>query len=713
MNYPRRCVKCGNGFLASYKSRKYCDRCNSKNDHRVRTARRAIHDTQFIGIDGEGVNRPDGSHEYVLLSVGNRSLYNTDGSRITFYDIFPFLWECFLNEPNAAYVGFYLGYDFTCWLRDLPANRAEMLLTEKGIAKRRRTKSGNNHLPFPVRHREWCFDILPMKRLRLWHEDSELRMYICDTGSYFQTSFLNAIAPENWADEPIVSEAEFKTIEIGKKERGGEAIPHGTPIDPVMIEYNVLENDVLSRLMRQYNKGLVDIGVRLRKDQWFGPGQAAQAWLKGINAPKREEFEDSTDIAIRKALRSSYYGGWFEICAHGHVLGSSYGFDINSAYPFIQSGLPCAIHGKWIEGNANGSELSQLPTKSRWTLAHCTVRGSNNHIGAMPHRLSTGHILRPQISRGWYWKFELEAAKKAGLIDTIEVDEWLSYDPCDCPPPFRDLANLYLDRLRVGKNTISGKARRLIYNSTYGKTAQSIGMARYANPFYASAITAECRARILEAIATHPLGASDVLMVATDGLVFRHNHTSLNPLSDKDLGAWSSNIHQNLTLFMPGVYWDDQTREKVRLGNAPTLKSRGVNARALASQIATIDAAFSNPFSGEGHPQFDIPLSFSIISPKQALARGQWHLCGQVDHDTHPDEERRPKRHISSDPTMKRVPALYLDGNLIRSACYTTAFGNLESMPYSKTFGDDEQKLLDEALTPDGTIEMLLPGMLK
>ena len=689
---PSTCSKCGTRFIATDTRQKTCSDCRAS---RIRN--NWNQETQFIGIDGEGVTRPDGTHEYILLSVGNRSLYHPTGDRLSFYDIIPFLWQCFLENPFSAYVGFYLGYDFTMWLRDLPQNRAHMLLSEQGIQLRQRTKSGENHLPFPVEHKGYLFDILPMKRLRLWKDGSDKRMYICDTGSFFQTSFLNAIHPDRWPDGPILTADEYKKIETGKSERGRDVVKWGSPIDPEMIEYNVLENDILGRLMKRYNEGLHNVGIRLSRDKWFGPGQAAQKWLANIKAPTREEFENVTNREIRRKLRYSYYGGWFEIFAHGHIPGTSYAYDINSAYPDIQSKLPCCLHGTWT------TDVSEhtCPIDAPYTLVNALVEGSHQYMGGAPHRLRTGHILRPNKTQGWYWAHELQAAKRAGLIDSFAVYEWINYEPCLCQPPFRSERQLYEDRLRVGKNTISGKARRLVYNSAYGKTAQSIGIAKYANPFYASLITSMCRTRILDAIATHPIGANDVLMVATDGICFRSQHTNLM-LSDTTLGEWSSSTHENLCLFMPGIYWDDNTRNKLRDGQHPSLKSRGIPAKALAEKILEIDTLFADPYSGKGFPTIRLPIGFSLVSPKQALARGKWNTCGEVTF-WNPVSNSGPSRTIDSDPYMKRAPGLELIDGILRSYCYSQA-PELKSTPYNKTFGDKEQ---EEIFTPDGTIDLL------
>lgn len=699
------CCECGTRFVSPYQ-RKYCDNCRS---HRNRTTNRRIHNVSFVGVDGEGVNRPDGTHEYILLSVGNDSLYYPDGRGLTFYDIMPFLWNRFLENPDLTYVGFYLGYDFTMWLRDLPENRARTLLTSEGIASRSRTKSGGNHLPFPVEHRGWHFDILGMKRFRLWYGNDSRRMYICDAGSYFQSSFLKVIDPdpENWPSEggvvgAPVSEMEYKKIMLGKSERG-EVLDYGSPVPSEMIEYNVLENDVLARVMKQYNRGLVDIDVRLKRDQWFGPGQAAQKWMFNVKAPKRESFSEKTNIDIRNILRNSYYGGWFEIFAHGHILGTSWSYDINSAYPFIQSNLPCCLHGKWTKGIGHEDGIMDRP----YCLVHCTINSHNSHMGPAPFRLPNNTILRPGKVKGWYWAHEIREASKAGLVTNIDIEEWLDYDPCNCPPPFRDLATLYNERLSVGKNTIRGKSRKLVYNSAYGKTAQSLGTAKYANPFYASFITSYCRTQILNAIATHPKGVNDVLMVATDSVSFKSRHTNLTSIDNEKLGSWSEEPNENLTLFMPGIYWDDRTREKLRNGSHPSLKSRGIPARFLANKIFEIDDMFADNdyiFGGYGWPKIELPIKFSIISPKQALAWNRWHDCGRIEFDK--------TRIIDSDPYLKRSGAYMDSDRIIRSYCYPEA-PFPESTPYNKTFGDEQLLMLQQDMTPDGIVEMLLSEALE
>lgn len=639
-------------------------------------------------MDGEGVTREDGTHDYVLFSCGEESLVNPDGSRLEWHQVFAFLYGEFEKRPDAAYVGFFLGYDFTQWLRTLSENRARMLFDKEGIAARKRTGSGGNPIPFPVlardpSGREWQFDILGAKRFKLRPADASRWMFVCDTGPFWQTSFVKAVDPKSWETAPVCTPEEYATIVEGKARRSTAGF------DDDMIRYNLTENRVLSRLTARLNEGFTAAGLRLRRDQWMGPGQAAQAWLKLIEAPTAVEIRDTVPRWALDAAQHSYFGGWFEIMAHGHVPGETYEYDINSAYPAVIASLPCLLHGVWTKGTG-----APPVGRSRYTLLLCEMWGSDRRSGVHPHRVPSGRILRPAFSRGWAWAHELDAAKEAGLIDGVNPLEWATYEPCDCPPPMRAIADLYQRRLEIGKNSVEGKALKLVYNSAYGKFAQSIGSPKYANPVYASLITAGCRTQILRAIATHPDRSDGVVMVATDGVYFRSVHPALD-IDANRLGAWDSTVKSNLTLFMPGVYWADKDRERIAAGQDPSLKSRGIRASDLAKRVHEIDDAFT---LFEDWPTMTLGVSFAMTSCKQALARGKWDTAGDIATDG--------TRTISSRPVGKRGLDVQLEGDLWRTPVMRLPAELEESVPYDRTFGmpPDFDPLGGDSgpVTPDG-----------
>lgn len=687
--------------------------------------------TQFRAIDGEGM-MVDGEHLYVLLAVGQDQISDPAGLHID--QILEFIYDHY--EPRTAYVGFFLGYDFTQWIKTLPESRARMLLTKEGIASRNRTgktKGDHKHLPpHPVNYGPWQFDMLGGKRFKLRKRDCICKlsvcehkkgpwMYVCDVGGYFQTSFLNVINPKKWP-EPIVTQDEYDTLVEGKSRRDVAIL------DDDMRKYNALENAILERVMQEYDKGLGAIGVRLPASKWFGPGQAAQTWMKG-RSPKGEEVYAVMPDWFYEAAKASYYGGWFEIMMHGLVPGVSHEYDVNSAYPAIIANMPCLLHGTYYRGTGRiprdktGGRRLLLLRALVWTQAYDYKR-IRYPIGAMLHRDGAGRISRPMITEGWFWEHELAAAKRAGLVTRIADDrcyEWVSYDPCDCRPPLWEMANLYLQRLRAGKDTPFGKGAKTVYNSGYGKFAQSVGKPIYGNSVYASFITAGCRTKILTAIATHPGGAANVCMVATDAVFFLDRHDGLD-LSDS-LGDWSYEARSNLTLFKPGVYWDDSTREAIRLGDVATFKARGINAKDFSAELGRIDDTFrgwngippSIETMGEksvGWPKVKFAPSFAMTTALQALQRNDWPQAGHVDS---PGKEVTQ----SANPHAKRTDVYYdPERNVYRSqphwfAANSGFFGDpakmvAKSEPYVKRFGMEdpwsEENLSANGIDQDGYV---------
>lgn len=765
MPYTKNCSGCGAEFqTADFRKSKCKKNCNRKRDsvtsNNARKKKQNEHAVEFIAVDGEGINAfdwvqdweedDDGfavevqrrvpSHHYVLLSVGDQTLHS-GGAMLTHREIFPFLYDQYLKNPKAAFVGYFLGYDFSQWFKSLPDTKGWSLLTKEGIARR---QPANPDIPFPwpVRCDDWEFDILANKRFKLrphvprdqWkerivsHRDGTQTitkahphgwMYVCDTGSFFQSSFMSAIDPSGW-EVPIVTDAEYAVLEEGKSNR--DAAVFGDD----MIRYNLLENAVLPRLLEQLNLGFVGDDIRLRKDKWFGPGQAAQIWLGNVGCPTGETIRETVPDWARSAAKESYFGGWFEIMAHGPIPGETFSYDINSAYPATIATLPCLLHGKWRNGERKNGKLNlpRLPDGA-YRLVDASVVGPQDSgkiptvsIGAMMHRQASGGVLRPSQTSGWYWMHEIDAAKRAGLVSKVRIEKYVDYIPCDCSPPLGSIADLYEGRLKVGKNSAFGKAKKLVYNSSYGKLAQSVGSPRFANPIYASLITAGCRSAILEAIATHPDKDKGVVMVATDSVTFYTPHPNLE-IHPTKLGAWDGTTHTNLSLMMPGLYWDDVSRQRVREGKSPKVKSRGVPARDLAKFIDDIDRqwelekvwgrAHDNMVSESMIPRIDIPIAFAMTSAKLAASQNRWEDCGRVIHDG--------VRELSANPFSKRYTVSLnnsvREGGVIVSSVWRRVADEPRSTPYDKAFGEPAEDRLDRGdITQDGDIAMSIRSVI-
>jgi hypothetical protein len=538
-------------------------------------------------------------------------------------------------------------------------------------------------------------------------------MYINDAGPFFQAALMTVIDPSKWV-QPIVTPLEYDQLARGKSLRGVAVL------DDEMKYYNRLENEVGARLLGTLNTGFTAAGIKLNRKQWFGPGQAAQAWMRIDRKLERTtEAVRALPEKIKNALIATYYGGWFEIPCHGIIPGITWEYDLNSAYPAIAARLPCMC-GKWKtgKGKPNGN-LSHnwlyRGIQSPLRLCYVSVSGRSPYLGPLPYRDNHGGVYRPRYTEGWYWASEIDAARRAGLIDNVTYIEWYEYEPCNHPNPLRSLAGLYEGRQRVGKNTPEGKAYKLVYNSCYGKLAQSLGDPVYANPAYASLITSGCRTLVLHAIATHPDKAEAVAMVATDGVYFLSQHPGLDEQLSDQMGDWSRDEKHDLTLFKPGVYWDNHSRELINAGKAPRFKARGINAIDFAKSIADVDAMFdtwSEP-TDIVWPTVKFHSRFSQTSLLQAL---QWtegikqpgkqegryrYLAGQISNGKELEQ--------NSEPAVKRnARALrYDDTNGVWRTEPWDHRGWPASTPYERRFGFDlEMNQWNEFQTPDGSVMM-------
>jgi hypothetical protein len=674
---------------------------NAKHQAYKRTARaQAI--PEFIGVDSEGIGRGK-KHRAVLLGVGQEHYISNDRDKgLHWREVFEFLYVQFERHPKAAFVGFYLSYDFNQWLRTLPQDKARMLLTKAGKAQRMMPPDGTKRRRsmYPVRLDGWEVDMLGFKRLSIrprvctcaeervkCEHDSKPWMHICDAGSFFQMAFAQVTSENMWKDDPdgsVCDPAEWKKLFAGKERRSN------AKLDQEMIEYNALENQLLSRVMTRLAKAFASIGIKLAKDQWYGPGATANVWLRTHGAVKNNELAEFLSDWFLDICRKSYIGGWFEIFSHGLIYGKSWNYDINNAYPYATSKLP-HLCSRCEVSRGRGDPESSSP----YMLVHATVYASGNRIGPVPYRDSKGSILRPAIAKGWYWRAELEASVRAGLIKSIRIEEWADFTPCDHAPPFMEIHQLYNKRLEVGKNSAQGLSIKLNNNSLYGKFAQSAGSAPYNNWFYASYITSVCRTAILDAIATHPGKADSVLMIATDGICFDSPHPSL-PLSKK-LGEWEETEYTDLCLFKPGVYWHREGKEAL-----VKLKSRGVPKKEFQENIIAVELQFrlmhqDGSFPGKtitkiagdlgidefdlhgekGWPFFYVPVSFRMKSCAQALNEGDWERAAVV-------QEKVPILQDSDPQNKRRRPRYNLEKRRIDTIIHDLPLDKIETKYYGE-----------------------------
>jgi hypothetical protein len=373
------------------------------------------------------------------------------------------------------------------------------------------------------------------------------------------------------------------------------------PIEQV-IEYCRLECRFLAILMRDMLVNIQD-AMELRMTRYDGAGAVASAWYtkKGT-----VNYKTPTNLPHDVAL-FGYFGGRFEVGDIGYI-GDAYSYDINSAYPYLISTLPCIAHGHF----EHVSVYDDSPRIAIWRVSSHTTGFKYAPFGfrsdkeyAREAQMPERSILYAHEGQRWAWQSEVKVARQHYGSDAIEIHEgyvWVSdceLHGCD-GTPFKDVPEMYRMR-KILKKAGDGaeKVFKLTLNSLYGKLAQSIGFKiidqtsdyeyhyalidpecdqcnalngahpcgisapKYQSFIWAGLITSGTRAMILDAAMQN---GADVVSFATDGILSR---TPIDILkTGAELGDWEFTLVKELYIFQSGVYVyqkadDSTTKEEI------------------------------------------------------------------------------------------------------------------------------------------------------
>ncbi|HEV2352689.1 MAG TPA: DNA polymerase [Puia sp.] len=610
----------------------------------VKTPRLSPGPKPFGTMDGEGGNIDDPNalfgtvHAYQLLRADEFQISNKEG--LHYSQCFDFISSL---PKNRIWTGYFFDYDVTMMCRGLSEERARRLFDP---TLRINSKTGMAFQTIDVDDK-WDIGYLPHKFFKVRRKEQNYYIEVSDTGTFFQTSFVNTL--RKW---DIATPDELEMIIKGKSMRADF-----TDMDAEIEAYNTLECMLHNKLMETFRDVCTDIGYVPKK--WQGPGHLAAAFLSKHGVPKRDDIPIMNNWKFRELANAAYYGGRAETTVVGNVPGPVYQWDINGAYVAALRHLPCLVHGSWKYVHTR-PDLASIWV-GNVTFAHDAGRLLFN----LPVRRKDGNIFFPRFGGGHYWSWELNAAVKAGTHITGFIDGWVYEKHCDCKP-FDWVDDIYQQRLRIGKSG-KGIILKLGTNSIYGKIAQSIGYAPWANPVWAGLITAYTRAKIITAYRRNP---NDVLMIMTDGIFLRHKP---DLPESKKLGEWELKVHEHMFVIQPGVYFlpDD-------------VKTRG----APHGRIVDAEPQFRETFEKFTH-DFGIPMSVAVpvdnfITMRLALARHKWHTAGTWEHTM---------KEISFDWTNKRQGSGLLretDTGVFRTLPIDSDVSVL-SLPYDRVIGGEMQ----------------------
>lgn len=531
-------------------------------------------------------------------------------------------------KHGVVFVSFAFGYDATQILKGLPhevaykISRREIYGTKKSVAGFEFWK-------------DYAFEYLKGKYLKIWklvpgrspwllkldkdgqpytNANGELARklnstaHICifDAFGFYQESFVRAT--QSLVDKGYVEKSDHDIVAENKK--------HRSKFDNVDFDtikkYCGLELTMLSKALTVLRDGTDKIGIRLSR--WSGAGTAAGELIK---EKKLKEEHYSEDIAIRDIsmqqdrAHHAFFGGRIELIKQGYAKDQRLQiYDIASAYPSACLCLPSMKGGTWIHSGCKpvryveGKQANILSMfHVHWNFPRQGKDGRPIPFFPFPYRtVKRGLILFPSAGNAWLMRDEVLAGidwfktffPKTKIESHMRIEECSLFEPASDAKPYDFLPDMYKWRKALKQqHDITEKVIKLVINSLYGKTAQSIGgnaengtPPSSACPYYASAITAWCRARVLKAALKDPYA---IVSFMTDGICSQRPldlGALLKPEGSRDvhLGDWEWKEVQNGFFLQSGVYAYEKlnkTGKAVRTG-----KSRGFDPKKIDGQTA-------------------------------------------------------------------------------------------------------------------------------
>lgn len=504
--------------------------------------------TPFIAIDGEALGRS--GYHLLAASTGERLANPEQG--LTSEECLGWLLDLKRGHKRGIFVGFALGYDCEHWIHDFGPDLWESIRqTNRGVVTIRGKRYLLEYLP-----RKWFkLGLLP-KHSPDWRDENgkperdHWLVQVYDVFSFFQQSFVSVVGSpatgqaKGWN---VATAEEIAFLTEWKAARGEFKRSEWNDI----IRYNDVECRVLVRLMNRLRQALDDIGIRLKS--WHGPGAVANALLKRYNQARYIPRPIDVPEEVRDALQRAYFGGRFQVFQLGHHP-EIFDYDLSSAYPYATSLLPSAT-GEWTPVEEYQGD------DAPWCLYLCSWDVPLGSIPPFSWRDKNGFIHYPSTGCGWYWSWEVSAARR-GYGNAIRVERgWRLYPEAEGVFGWmNELAAARVAAKQAAKSAegeqrerfqAKERALKLALNSVYGKVIQTVGQFRpYLCPTWAGLITARTRATLLENALLDP---EAVVCFATDGL-FTTRPVAVFP-EGKGLGEWELAAEGvELRLYQSGCY---------------------------------------------------------------------------------------------------------------------------------------------------------------
>jgi hypothetical protein len=281
----------------------------------------------------------------------------------------------------------------------------------------------------------------------------------------------------------------------------------------------------------------------------------------------------------------------------------------------------------------------------------------------LPYRRRSGAIIYPAYGHGWYMRDDVLAMiawlerfvpdypkrpRKEQKETAVVIEKaWLFHAASD-EKPFTVVREFYNERKRIKRENPFDpreKSIKLDIYSIYGQFARYVGEAgkvpATANPWYAAAITAATRRRLMEAGLVDP---HSIVFFATDGIVSMSELTGLARVCKGDddvaLGGWEYCEADGGIFIQAGVY----AYGKVKISRdgkrsiIPVSKLRGATAKNYTSEedgagawlIRETLTRWRAPYSTAGATlTLSAPYKKYVTAGAALASPGRWKLAGR------------------------------------------------------------------------------------
>lgn len=492
----------------------------------------------FITWDSEGANDSEDEPQRTILfgchtPDGHRFI---SGHSLETEAMIELMFDIAEEYPDAIHVGFAFGYDSNMIVRHLRQPRLEELYQD-----------GKTTFYAGKYSVKW----IPNKLVSFTSRAPKRSITVYDVFTFFAQSFV-VTARKLLGDSP-----ELQLVEEEKKNRGSFA---DRDINEV-IHYWKLETELLTECMKRFRSHVFNAGFS-RLVQWHGPGAIANLLFERENIGAY--MSRSIPSEVNRAAQYAYAGGRFEPFKIGRHDGKVYGYDLNSAYPYAISQLPCLACGTW-------ERVEHPHTIARFGIYRIDLRTPDALFWQRPaplfYRDAHGNIAYPHVVSGWYFSPEADLVLHHPNAEIIEG--WEYRTDCD-HQPFAWVPETYRKRQLLRKlGNPSQMALKLGLNSLYGKMAQRVGWnerkrtpPRWHQLEWAGWVTSMCRRKMFGLISRVPW--EDLISVETDGVYCTTPPEKLGVESSTELGGWSVEEYDEGIFLQSGLYFLRSGSEWIR-----------------------------------------------------------------------------------------------------------------------------------------------------